>query len=50
VTIFVDRLSKCPITIPVQDIITARELVLLFLLYIIRHMGIPDTIISDRDP
>ena len=50
VVVFVDRLSKRPITIPVRDTITARELVPLFLLHVIRQVGIPDTIISDRGP
>jgi transposase InsO family protein len=50
VAIFVDRLSKRPITIPVRDTITARELVPLFLVHVIRQVGIPDTIVSDRGP
>ena len=50
VAIFVDRLSKRPITIPVRDTITARELALLFLLHVVRHVGVPDTIVSDRGP
>jgi len=50
VAIFVDRLSKRPITIPVRDTITARELAPLFLLHVVRHVGVPDTIVSDRGP
>jgi transposase InsO family protein len=50
VAIFVDRLGKRPITIPVRDTITARELVPLFLLHVVRHVGIPNTIVSDRGP
>jgi transposase InsO family protein len=50
VAIFVDRLGKRPITIPIQDTITARELAPLFLLHVIRHVGIPETIVSDRGP
>jgi hypothetical protein len=50
VVIFVDRLSKRPITILVQDTITARELAPLFLINVVRHVGIPETIVSDRGP
>jgi hypothetical protein len=50
VTIFVDRLSKRPITIPVRDMIIAKQLVPLFLLHVIRQVSIPETIILDREP
>jgi len=50
VAIFVDRLGKRPITIPVQDTITARELAPLFLLHVVRHVGVPETIVSNRGP
>jgi hypothetical protein len=46
----VDRLSKRPITIPVRDTITAKQLAPLFLLHMVRQVGIPETIISDRGP
>jgi hypothetical protein len=48
ITIFIDCLSKYPITIPVRDIIIAKQLVPLFLLYIVYQVGIPETIILDR--
>jgi transposase InsO family protein len=50
VVIFVDRLSKRPITTPVRDTITAKELVPLFLTHVVRHVGLPDSITSDRGP
>jgi len=50
VAIFVDRLGKRPITIPVRDTITARELVPLFLMHVVRHVGVPKSIVSDRGP
>jgi hypothetical protein len=50
VAIFVDRLGKRPITIPVRDTITAKQLVPLFLTYVVRHVGLPDSIVSDRGP
>ena len=50
VAIFVDKLGKRPITIPVQDTVTARELAPLFLLHVVRHVSILETIVSDRGP
>jgi hypothetical protein len=50
VTIFVDRLSKHPITIPVWDTITAKQLAPLFLFHVVCQVGIPETIILDREP
>jgi transposase InsO family protein len=50
IALFVDRLGKRPITIPVRDTITAKQLAPLFLLHVVRHVGIPDTIVSDRGP
>jgi len=50
VAIFVDRLGKRPITIPVRDTITAKELAPLFLTHVVRHVGIPETVVSDRGP
>ena len=50
VVIFVDRLSKRPITVPIRDTITARELVPIFLTDVVRHTGLPDSITSDRGP
>ena len=50
VAIFVDRLSKKTITIPVKDTVTARELVPLFITHMLRHIGIPDSIVSDQGP
>jgi hypothetical protein len=50
VAIFVDRLGKRPITIPVRDTITAKQLVPLFLTHVVRHVGLPDSIVSDRGP
>jgi transposase InsO family protein len=50
VVIFVDRLGKRPVTIPIRDTITARELAPLFLTYIVRHVSVPDTVVLDRGP
>jgi transposase InsO family protein len=50
VAIFINRLGKRPITIPVRDIVTAKELAPLFLTYIVCQVGIPETIVSDQGP
>ncbi len=47
IALFVDRLGKRPIIIPVRNTIIAKQLVPLFLLYVIRYVGIPKTIVSD---
>jgi hypothetical protein len=48
--IFVNKLGKQPIIIPVLDTIIARELAPLFLSHVIRHISILETIVSDRGP
>jgi hypothetical protein len=50
VVIFIDKLRKRPITIPIQDTITAHELAPLFLLHIVWHIRIPETVVSDYGP
>ncbi len=47
ITLFVDCLGKRPIIIPIRNTIIAKQLVLLFLLYIVRYIGIPKTIVSN---
>ena len=50
IVVFVDQLSKRPITILVRDTITARELAPLFLEHVVRHVGVLESIVSDRGP
>src|SRR5437773_2779051 len=50
VVIFIDHLSKQPITLPVRDTIMVKELTLLFLRHVVCHIGVPESIISDRGP
>ncbi len=50
IVLFVDRLRKRLITIPVRDTITAKQLALLFLLYVVRYIGIPNIIVSNYSP
>jgi hypothetical protein len=51
-TVFVnvDRLGKRVISIPCKKTITAKEAARLYITYIYRIYGPPDTIISDRGP
>ncbi len=50
VAIFVDYLEKRPVSIPVRDTIIAKQLVPLFLIHIIRYVGILDSITLDCRP
>jgi len=45
-----DRLGKRPITILVRDMIIAKELAPLFLTHVVRHVGIPEIVVSNRGP
>ncbi len=47
---FVDRFSKRPYFVPCHSNITAVNVARLFYNTIFRHHGIPDSIVSDRDP
>lgn len=48
--VFMDRLGKRPISIPCKRTCTARELANLFIIYIYRYYGAPDSMVSDRGP
>ena len=50
VAIFVDRLGKRLISVPVRDTVTARDLAQIFITHVMRHVGLPDSITSDRGP
>lgn len=45
-----DRLGKRPISIPGKDTVTGKELAKLFIIHVMRHVGMPDTTTSDRGP
>jgi hypothetical protein len=47
ITLFVDYLGKRPIIIPVRNTIIAKQLVPLFLLYVVCYVRIPKTIVSN---
>ena len=50
ILIIIDYLLKKPISIPCYKIITAKEIVLLFIYYIWRYFRSPDSIVLDREP
>ncbi|GMF23067.1 unnamed protein product [Phytophthora lilii] len=50
IMVVVDKLFKRPVYIPTHTTATAEDTAKLFFNNVIRHYGIPSTIISDRDP
>ncbi len=47
IVLFVDYLGKYPIIISIHNTIIAKQLVPLFLLYVVCYIGIPKTIVSN---
>ena len=50
ILVVVDLLTKMAHFIPTTDTVTSKQLADLFLQYIFRYHGLPDYIVSDRDP
>ncbi|GAB5489762.1 MAG: hypothetical protein Pars2KO_33320 [Parasphingorhabdus sp.] len=50
VAVFVDRLTKYVRFAPCNKEITAEQYAQLFMEYVFRHFGLPEVIVSDRDP
>ena len=50
ILIVIDRLTKMAHFIPTTDQVTAKETAELFLQNVFRYHGLPDNIVSDRDP
>ena len=50
ILVVVDRLTKMAIFIPTTKAMPADRVATLFLQHVVRLHGIPETIISDRDP
>jgi hypothetical protein len=48
VAIFIDCLGKRPILVPVRNTVTIHDLAQIFIIHIIRHVGLPDLITSNR--
>ena len=50
IVVFVDKLTKMVHYVPTSTTVTAVQLATLFLTHVVRLHGVPDSIISDRDP
>lgn len=50
VAIFIDRLSKKAVTIPCKKTVTAKDLAEMYFVHCFRHLGVPESIVSDRGP
>lgn len=50
IVVFVDTLTKMAHFVPTNKTVSARQLALLFLQHVYRYHGLPERIISDRDP
>lgn len=48
VVVFIDRLSKKAVTIPCKITVNAKNLAEIYLIHCFRHVGIPESIVSDR--
>ncbi|ETP35280.1 hypothetical protein F442_16491 [Phytophthora nicotianae P10297] len=48
--VFVDRFSKMVHFVPVRPEVTAEESAVYFIYAVFRHHGLPESIVSDRDP
>jgi hypothetical protein len=48
VVIFVDCLGKRLILVPIRDTIITRDLAQIFITHVMRHVGLPDLITSNR--
>ena len=50
IVVFVDKLSKMAHYVATRTEVTAPELAQLFFVEVVRHHGLPESIVSDRDP
>ena len=50
IVVFVDKLTKMIHYVPTQTNVTAPQLATLFLQHVVKLHGVPDSILSDRDP
>lgn len=50
ILVVVDRFSKYGVFIPAPKDCTAEQAAQLFLKHVVKHWGLPKTIVSDRDP
>ena len=50
ILVFVDRFSKMVHFVPTVEKVTAKDFARLFIDTVVKHHGVPDELISDRDP
>jgi len=50
VFVVIDRLSKQAISIPCYKTVTAEDMAQLYITYVYRYYGPPESIVSDRGP
>ena len=50
ILVVVDRLTKMALFVPTTKSMTAPDVAYLFLQHVVRPHGLPDTLVSDRDP
>ena len=50
ILVVVDRLTKMAIFIPTTKSIPAPDMATIFIQHVVRVHGVPDTLVSDRDP
>ena len=50
ILVVVDRLTKMAIFIPTTKSVPAPDVATIFIQYVVRVHGVPDTLASDRDP
>lgn len=48
VVVFIDRLSKKAITIPCRKTVNAKNLAEMYFIHCFRHLGVPESVVSDR--
>ena len=50
VAVFIDRFSKKAVLLPCYKTAIAKDLADLYFTYCFRHLGLPETIVSNRGP
>lgn len=50
VVVFIDRLSKKAVSIPCKKTISSKDMAEIYFIHCFRHLGVPDSVVSDRGP
>ena len=48
IVVFIDRLSKKAVSLPCRKTATAKDLAELYAVHCYRHVGLPDSVVSNR--